>query len=117
MTDNTLFLLDRLPRREHALSRDNFFVAQFSRLHQLLSGGLRWQNLRSSLPSVPDSGLADTPFIVTHNLGKIPEVVLVATTTKAGSLYANSTDQSAWTTAEVTLRYSSANAALTLLIL
>ena len=54
---------------------------------------------------VADTGLADTDFTITHNLGGAPAIYLLLSTTVAGSLYGGPGG-----TSSITLRFSGANA-------
>lgn len=57
--------------------------------------------------SVPDTGIANTEFIVSHNLKRTPSRFLLIDTNVGGSLYKSGT---AWDSANVYFKYSGANA-------
>jgi hypothetical protein len=70
-------------------------------------------NFQCTIVSIADTGAADTEFVVTHKLGKIP-TAYIANLESAGEVY--STGKDTWTTTQMTLKCSAANAKLTLVV-
>ena len=70
-------------------------------------------NIQCTIIDVDDTGDADTEFTVTHKLGKIP-VSYVANIDKDGTVYSSAKDT--WTTTQMTLKCSAANAKMTIVV-
>jgi len=66
-------------------------------------------NIEGHPLDVADTGTADTEFILTHNLGRVP-VFYLWNTSKSGTVY--DSQRSLWTTSTLRLKCSAANAAL-----
>ena len=63
--------------------------------------------------NVTDTGLADTDFTITHNLGFTPSIfILLDAGTVPGILYRGSTSPSHADNDSITLRYTGANASI-----
>lgn len=62
---------------------------------------------------IPDSGAADTAIPIEHKLGKIPQFY-IANLDKAGIVY--DSNRAGWTTTDMEVKCSSANAALVIVI-
>lgn len=75
--------------------------------------GLVTDNIDGNFGITSDSGAADTEFAVTHNLNRVPIGFHVVRQNKAGSFYDSGT---AWTTTQIFLKCSAANAAATFFI-
>lgn len=75
--------------------------------------GVKTDNISGVWASVADTGVANTDFTITHNLGRIPVGYLTMTASKATDIYTGSV---ASTTTQITLRSSAANAAVSLFI-
>ena len=70
-------------------------------------------NINGVLVNIPNSGAANTPFIVIHNLGRIPISAEVKRTNISGIIIDSGV---AWTTTTMSLEFTGANAKLTLFI-
>jgi hypothetical protein len=70
-------------------------------------------NVQGVLITVADTGLADTNFTVTHNLLSVPQGFQIMKQSIAGSVYTGSV---AWTTTTISLKCSTAHAALTVFV-
>lgn len=71
-------------------------------------------NWECSILDIPDTGLADTEFIVVHKLQKIP-TFYIYNIDKAGIVY--DSNKATWTDIEMTLKCSLPNAQLKLVVL
>ena len=77
--------------------------------------GIEFQeNIHCVVVDVVDSGTANTEFTVTHKLGRVPTICIVARIDKAGTVYDSSTGS--WSTTIIKLKCSAANARLKLII-
>lgn len=70
--------------------------------------GLVTDNIDGNFDAVADTGIADTEFVVTHNLNRVPIGFHVIRQSKAGSFYDSGT---AWTTTQIFLKCGTANVA------
>lgn len=70
-------------------------------------------NIQSVIVNIADTGPADTEFVVTHKLGKVPTVFMY-NINKAGVVYESAKDT--WTATQMTLKCSAANAETTLVV-
>lgn len=89
---------------------------------RLLTRGLRWQNLRSNLISHTFNATPDTADTITHNLGKIPEIYLIAGVQAAAGpgnhlVYHTSTDKTNWTETTIDLRCNAASVVTDILVM
>src|SRR5262249_14994748 len=75
--------------------------------------GLVTDNIDGNWGTVSDSGVADTEFVVTHNLNRVPIGFHVVRQSAAGSFYDSGT---AWTSTQIFLKCSAANVAATFFI-
>jgi hypothetical protein len=75
--------------------------------------GVHTDNISGVWASVPDTGLANTDFVVTHNLGRIPVGYLTMTASIATDIYTGSV---AATKTQITLRSSASHASILLFI-
>jgi hypothetical protein len=75
--------------------------------------GLVTDNIDGNFGTTSDSGVADTQFVVTHNLNRVPIGFHVVRQNKAGSFYDSGT---AWTTTQIFLKCNVANVAATFFI-
>lgn len=71
-------------------------------------------NFRSVFASVSDSGTANTEFILTHKLGRVPEGFIITDLTVQSTIISSS--KSLWTTTEMRLKCSAANVGFTILV-
>lgn len=69
-------------------------------------------NIDSSIIDVADTGAAATPFVVDHNLGRIPKYYLA--NTDSGSI--TDSNRSSWTSTQMQLQCSSPHAKLKLVV-
>ena len=87
-----------------------YLSARLHALHLLVSGGLRWQNLRSILLTgvQPGAGAPPVVFTTSHNLGKVPELWLWMPQgdMTAYSIFATVANKANWTTATIELSCS-----------
>lgn len=84
-------------------------------LFNCLQGRVRFgENISGRFFNVSDTGSANTEFSINHNLSSIPTGYLVTSISNAGIIYKSSTS---WTSSNVYLKCSSANAAVTLFLL
>lgn len=82
-------------------------------LFQALTNRLRFEdNFQCKVLDVPDSGPADTEFIVQHNLGAVPTHYLA----NASAGYVYDSDKANWTVTEMKLKCSAPNATLKLVV-
>jgi len=93
-----------------------YLERQFRNINQLLAGGLQWQNLKSALLTGMTPSSTNTPFTLTHNLGKIPEFYLV-NLDREGLVWAELPDEGLWTSSTLTLRSNVTSASFTLLVM
>lgn len=70
-------------------------------------------NFQCSILTINDTGIANTPFIVQHSLGKVP-VAYIANLNVHGTIRSVSKDT--WSTTQMQLECSAANAQLTLIV-
>jgi len=75
--------------------------------------GLVTDNIDGNFDAVSDTGVADTQFIVTHNLNRVPIGFHVVRQSLAGSFYDSGT---AWTDTQIFLKCSTANVAATFFV-
>jgi hypothetical protein len=80
------------------------------------SGSLVSDNISGGFGTIPDSGLVDTEFAVTHNLNRIPIGFHVINQNKAGSFYGTPTSGTPWTTTQIFLKCNAANVEATFFI-
>lgn len=71
------------------------------------------QNIKGAWAVVANTGAANAQFTVTHNLGYVPVAFDVKRINLAGTVYDSGV---AWTTTQIFLKCSVANAAVTLFI-
>lgn len=71
------------------------------------------QNIYGKMVSIPDTGPANTEFVVEHNLGQVPNFYDVKSKNKAGDIYISTT---AWTTTKAYFKASVANMSIVLFI-
>lgn len=71
------------------------------------------QNIYGKMVVVSDTGLANTEFVVEHNLGQVPNFFDVKNKNLAGDVYASST---AWTKTKAFFKASTAHMTVTLFI-
>jgi hypothetical protein len=79
----------------------------------ILGDGTDTGNLKGVWATVADTGLADTEFTVTHNLGDIP-VQFFYTLDKGGVVYKS--NEGSWTNAVILLKCSAAHAAVRMFV-
>lgn len=72
------------------------------------------ENIDGEWQVIPDTGNADTQFVVNHDLGSIPIGYLVTTINKGGVVYDSGTP---WSSNAIYLKCSAANAKVTLFLL
>ena len=70
-------------------------------------------NIDCVIVDVTDTGTADVEFTVDHNLGRVPSVYFW-NISKSGFVY--DSNRTGWTTTQMTLKCSAANATLKLVI-
>lgn len=70
-------------------------------------------NVESSAVDIPDTGPADSVFVVQHNLGKVPKYYM-ARLDKAGVVYDYNRDL--WTPTQMQLKCSVASASVKLIV-
>jgi len=84
-------------------------------LSELLNGGLKFtENFNCESHAVADTGAANTEFAVAHTLKRVPTGYLVIKNSTTGAVYDGATT---WTTTNIYLRCSIANANITVIIL
>lgn len=117
---NILYTLDFVPVGESGLVRFALMVRKlYEQLARIINGqinfgdGLLRDNIDGAWGVVPDTGPANTDFTVVHNLGRIPVGYWLMTTDVATNIY---TGTVSWTSTEITLKSSAANAAINLFI-
>lgn len=71
------------------------------------------ENIQSSVVVVPDTGLANSGFVVEHNLGKVP-TGYIANVDRAGIVY--DFNRNLWSATQMQLKCSVANTALKLIV-
>lgn len=76
--------------------------------------GTDLDNLQGRWINVTSSGVADTDFTVTHNLGRIPVGFLLVAADKAAVVYRGTV---AWTSTQMTLKASQASTVLRLFVI
>jgi hypothetical protein len=76
--------------------------------------GTNLDNINGFWATVPDTGLANTDFTITHNLGRIPVGYITMTASIATDIYTGSVSA---TKTQITLRSSAAHAAMSLFII
>jgi hypothetical protein len=98
----------------------NAILRVWQLLAQVINGNVSFGNGTASdnvsgvWATAADTGLANTDFTITHNLGRIPVGYLIMTSNIATDIYTGSV---AATTTQITLRSSASHAAITLFIL
>jgi hypothetical protein len=75
--------------------------------------GIVTDNVDGNFGTTANSGTADTQFVVTHNLNRVPIGFHVVRQNKAGSFYDSG---AAWTTTQIFLKCNVANVAATFFI-
>ena len=83
-------------------------------LANLLNGGVKFSdNFNANLITVSDTGVADTTFVVTHNLKRVPIGYMPFYLNKAGVVYDAGTP---WTASAIYLKCNVASTLVKLLI-
>lgn len=85
----------------------------YGRQSNTLSTGLATDNIDGAFGVTSDTGLADTQFVITHNLNRIPIGFHTIKTNKACSMYASGTG---WTDTQIFLKCNVANVSATFFI-
>lgn len=70
-------------------------------------------NIQCVVTTVADTGAANTTFTVTHKLGRVP-IAYIVNSGQATSIY--DVTKASWTTTSMTLKSTTANASLTLVV-
>lgn len=88
--------------------------AVIRRLVEAVNGRLTLlDNISAAVITIADSGPADTQYVVSHNIGRIPSGY-IWNIDKAGIVY--DFNRSTWTSTQLKIKCSVANAALTLIV-
>lgn len=109
--------------RENVRELDKFINKDLRNLFLLAQGRIRFgtgtdgdrgENISGEWQVVSDTGVADTEFAVSHNLGAVPIGYLVMKISNGGVIYDSGT---AWTSSVIYLKSSAANSAVTLFLI
>jgi hypothetical protein len=92
----------------------NLFLWSNARVRFGDGGNGNSENMAGEFRTVSDTGSADTEFTVSHTLGATPIGFLVVNIDKGGVVYDSGTS---WTSSNIYLKCSAANAAVTLFLL
>lgn len=103
-----------LSRFASAVSRAWQLMAQVINGQISFGNGSSSDNISGVWATVADTGAANTDFTITHNLGRVPVGYLTMTASIATDIYTGSVSA---TKTQITLRSSTAHAAISLFIL
>lgn len=102
------------PRDAHDRQMQEGLLSFFSKLVDMLNGGLRFSdNQDAETISYTTNAVANTEDTVAHTLKRVPVGAILVYTDKAVSLYAGGT---AWTASNIYLKANVASAAVKILV-
>jgi hypothetical protein len=104
----------RLPVTENIQDMYKSLVDYTYLVSSLLNGGIKFaDNFNAQTVTVSNTGTANADFAVAHTLKRIPTGYILISNDKAGFIY-NGTGT--WTTTNIYLKHSVANAAVTVIV-